>query len=32
MVKKVNPAYLRDDRPTHGRVGRASKEGLAACR
>jgi hypothetical protein len=24
--------HLRDDRPSHGRDGRASKDGLAACR
>jgi hypothetical protein len=32
QTKKVNHGDLRADRPTHGRVGRASKDGLAACR
>jgi hypothetical protein len=31
-AKKVNHGSLRDDRPSHGRDVRASKDGLAACR
>jgi hypothetical protein len=31
-AKKVNHGNLRDDRPSHGRDVRASKDGLAACR
>ncbi|EHC05426.1 hypothetical protein Sbal625DRAFT_2689 [Shewanella baltica OS625] len=31
-AKKVSHGDLRDDRPPHGRGGRASKDGLAACR
>jgi hypothetical protein len=31
-AKKVNHGGLRDDRPSHGRDVRASKDGLAACR
>jgi hypothetical protein len=31
-AKKVNHEFLRDDRPSHGRDVRASKDGLAACR
>ena len=31
-AKKVSQGDLRDDRPPHGRGGRASKDGLAACR
>jgi hypothetical protein len=31
-LKKVNHGNLRDDRPSHGRDVRASKDGLAACR
>ncbi|MGL5027039.1 MAG: hypothetical protein ACRC6P_13830 [Shewanella oncorhynchi] len=31
-AKKVSRGDLRDDRPPHGRGGRASKDGLAASR
>jgi hypothetical protein len=31
-AKKVRHGDWRDDRPPHGRGGRASKDGLAACR
>ena len=31
-VRKVSYGDLRDDRPPHGRGGRASTDGLAACR
>jgi hypothetical protein len=32
LTNKVNHGDLRDDRPSHGRDVRASKDGLAACR
>jgi len=31
-ARKVSHGDLRDDRPPHGRGGRASKDGLAASR
>ncbi|WP_157037393.1 hypothetical protein [Shewanella sp. W3-18-1] len=31
-AKTVSHGDLRDDRPPYGRGGRASKDGLAACR
>jgi hypothetical protein len=31
-AKKVNHECLREDRPSHGRDVRASKDGLVACR
>ncbi|MGI2222769.1 MULTISPECIES: hypothetical protein [unclassified Shewanella] len=31
-AQKASHGDLRDDRPPHGRGGRASTDGLAACR